>query len=44
MWPYGMENIDGDPDHEGNGDPHDQVVRLEALIEELTANTNSASE
>jgi hypothetical protein len=41
MWPYGMENIDGDPDHEGNGDPHDQVVRLEALIEELTAKIES---
>ena len=33
----GMENIDDDPDYEGNGDPHDQVIRLEALIEELTA-------
>jgi len=32
-----MENIDDDPDYEENGDPHDQVVRLEALIEDLTA-------
>ena len=37
----GMENIDDDPDYEGNGDPHDQVVRLEALIEELTAKIES---
>jgi hypothetical protein len=36
-----MENIDDDPDYEGNGDPHDQVVRLEALIEELTAKIES---
>jgi hypothetical protein len=31
-----MENIGDDPDYEENGDPHDQVVRLEALIEDLT--------
>jgi hypothetical protein len=37
----GMENIDDDPDYEGNGDPHDQVVRLEALIEGLTAKIES---
>jgi hypothetical protein len=37
----GIENIDDDPDYEGNGDPHDQVVRLEALIEELTAKIES---
>ena len=37
----GRENIDDDPDYEGNGDPHDQVVRLEALIEELTAKIES---
>jgi hypothetical protein len=37
----GMENIDDDPDYEENGDPHDQVVRLEALIEELTAKIES---
>jgi hypothetical protein len=37
----GMENIDDDPDNEGNGDPHDQVARLETLIEELTARIES---
>ena len=36
-----MENIDDDPDYEENGDPHDQVVRLEALIEDLTAKIES---
>jgi hypothetical protein len=35
-----MENIDDDPHYEGN-DPHDEVVRLEALIEELTAKIES---
>jgi hypothetical protein len=34
-----MKNIDDD--HEENGDPHDQVVRLEALIEDLTAKIES---
>jgi hypothetical protein len=37
----GMENIQDDPYCEGNGDPHDEVVRLEALIEELTAKIES---
>jgi hypothetical protein len=37
----GMENIQDDPYREGNGDPHDEVVRLEALIEELTAKIES---
>ena len=36
-----MENIQDDPYCEGNGDPHDEVVRLEALIEELTAKMES---
>jgi hypothetical protein len=36
-----MKNIDDDPDYEENGDPHDQVVRLEALIEDLTAKIES---
>jgi hypothetical protein len=36
-----MENIDDDPHYEGNGDPHDEVVRLEALIEDLTAKIES---
>ena len=36
-----MENIGDDPDYEENGDPHDQVVRLEALIEDLTAKIES---
>jgi hypothetical protein len=37
----GIEDIDDDPDHEGNGDPRDQVARLESLIEELTARIES---
>jgi hypothetical protein len=37
----GMNNIEDDLYNEGNGDPHDQVVRLEALIEELTAKIES---
>jgi hypothetical protein len=36
-----MENIDDDPDYEEHGDPHDQVVLLEALIEDLTAKIES---
>jgi hypothetical protein len=43
-WPdhvTGMENIQDDPYCQGNGDPHDEVVRLEALIEELTAKIES---
>jgi hypothetical protein len=37
----GVEDIDDDPDYARNGDPHDQVVRLEALMEELTAKIES---
>jgi hypothetical protein len=37
----GIENIENDLYYEGNDDPRDQVVRLEALIEELTAKIES---
>ena len=35
----GMEDIDDDPYYEG--DPHDEIVRLEAHIEELAAKIES---
>jgi hypothetical protein len=36
-----MESIDDDADYKENGDPHDEVIRLEGVIEELTAKIES---
>ncbi len=37
----GMEDREDDPSCEGDGDPHNEIVRLEAHIEELTAKIES---
>ncbi len=36
-----MEDSEDDPYYEDDGDPHDEIVRLEAHIEELTAKIES---